>query len=160
MKKIIVFGNSASGKSSLAKKLSLIHSITHLDLDILAWQEGSELPQRRALDDSLKDIDTFINNNDEWVIEGCYGDLLSLISERAEQAYFLNLPIAACIENAKKRPWEPHKYESKQAQDANLGMLIDWIRNYEERQDSFSQEAHTVLFESFKGEKTMLISND
>jgi len=160
MKKIIVFGNSASGKSSLAKKLSLIHSIAHLDLDILAWQEGIDVPQRRSLEESQKAMDRFINANEEWVIEGCYSDLLSLISNRANQAYFLNLPLEACIDNAKKRPWEPHKYESKQAQDANLGMLIDWIRAYEERTDSFSREAHMALYDSFSGQKTILISND
>lgn len=160
MKKIIVFGNSASGKSSLAKKLSLIHTIGHLDLDTLAWQEGTDRPQRRPLESSLKDMDTFINNNDEWVIEGCYSDLLGLISEQAEQALFLNLPLTACIENAKKRPWEPHKYESKQAQDANLAMLIDWINAYEERQDSFSLKAHMALYESFNGLKNMLTSNE
>ena len=26
------------------------------------------------------------------------------------------------------RPWEPHKYPSKEAQDANLALLIGWIR--------------------------------
>jgi len=160
MNKIIVFGNSASGKSSLAKKLSLIHSIAHLDLDIVAWQEGTENPQRRSLDESLKEIDHFINTNEEWVIEGCYSDLLSLISDRANQAYFLNLPLTDCIENAKKRPWEPHKYESKQVQDANLGMLVDWIRDYEERTDSFSQQAHMALYDSFNGQKNLLTSND
>jgi hypothetical protein len=37
----------------------------------------------------------------------------------------MNLPVAACIENARKRPWEPHKYASKAEQDKNLDRLID-----------------------------------
>ena len=160
MKKIIVFGNSSSGKSTLAKKLSVIDKLAHLDLDTLAWQEGGETPQRRPLDESKKMIDTFIEQHDEWIIEGCYSDLLSLISHEANQAFFLNLPLNECIENAKNRPWEPHKYESKQAQDDNLNFLIEWMKAYDTRTDCFSRGAHMALYESFKGQKSILVSND
>ena len=37
----------------------------------------------------------------------------------------MNLPIGACIANAKQRSWEPHKYASKEAQDANLELLME-----------------------------------
>lgn len=56
--------------------------------------------------------------------------------------------------------WEPHKYESKEAQDANLGMLVDWISQYAERSDTFSQESHQKLFDDYAGEKTMLVRNE
>lgn len=72
----------------------------------------------------------------------------------------MNLPIKACISNAKNRPWEPHKYESKEAQDANLGMLIDWISQYEKREDVFSQAAHRKLYDEYRGTKRMYTSND
>ena len=159
MKKIIVFGNSASGKSTLAKKLSLIHSLAHLDLDTLAWQENTKSPTRRDVNESLALINAFTQEHEEWVIEGCYGDLLTGIKDQANTAYFLDLPVALCVENAKKRPWEPHKYESKQAQDANLVMLIDWIKAYDTRQDSFSNTAHQALFDAFQGEKNRLVSH-
>jgi len=64
-----------------------------------------------------------------------------------------------CIENSKNRPWEPHKYESQEAQDANLEMLIDWISQYPERKDNFSQEAHLKLFDQFDGDKEMFTIN-
>ncbi|WP_036178840.1 AAA family ATPase [Marinomonas sp. MED121] len=160
MKRIIVFGNSASGKSSLAKKLSLIHKLAHLDLDTLAWQLDADVPKRASLANSKKVIDSFIQGNDNWVIEGCYADLLSLVTKESTQAYFMDLPISECIENAKKRPWEPHKYESKQAQDANLDMLIEWIRAYETREDCFSKQAHMALYDAFEGEKTRIVRND
>jgi hypothetical protein len=37
------------------------------------------------------------------------------------------------VANAFSRPWEPHKYLSKEAQDANLEMLMGWIRAYEDK---------------------------
>lgn len=126
MRKILIFGNSGSGKSTLAKELCAKYALGHLDLDTLAWLPSSP-PTRKPLIDSQKDIAIFIASNEGWVIEGCYSDLLELAIQQSNEMIFMNLPVEACIRNAMNRPWEPHKYESKEAQDANLDMLIDWI---------------------------------
>ena len=73
--------------------------------------------------------------------------------------FFLDLPIETCIKNAIQRPWEPHKYSSKQAQDENLGMLIHWIKNYETRTDTFSKKSHQALYNSFVGKKIIIENN-
>ncbi|KMT64462.1 AAA family ATPase [Catenovulum maritimum] len=158
MIKTIIFGNSGSGKSTLAGKLSTKHKAAHLDLDTLAWQAVNP-PQRMQIDESANLIQDFLAQNDNWVIEGCYSDLLTLIAPFATQAIFMNLPVAACVENAKMRPWEPHKYKSKADQDANLDMLIAWISQYTERTDTFSQIAHQKLFDEFNGDKLMYTKN-
>ncbi|WP_144210586.1 AAA family ATPase [Shewanella donghaensis] len=159
MRKILLFGNSASGKSTLAKSLVQRENLAHLDLDTLAWQKTIP-PQREALTTSNITIQKFIKSaNKGWIIEGCYTDLLELTVTSANEVIFMNLPIEVCIENAKKRPWEPHKYESKQAQDANLAMLLDWISQYNQRTDTFSQQSHQDFYDRFKGTKTMLINN-
>jgi len=77
----------------------------------------------------------------------------------AARAVFLNLDVEQCVANARNRPWEPHKYESKVAQDANLDMLIGWIRDYTERDDVFSYRAHRDFYERFAGEKRMYTDN-
>ncbi|WP_394173899.1 hypothetical protein [Thalassotalea litorea] len=77
----------------------------------------------------------------------------------ADKAIFLNLSIEDCIDNAKQRPWEPHKYSSKLAQDENLPMLLDWIKDYESRTDTFSLASHQALYDSFSGEKVMYRQN-
>ena len=159
MSKIIIFGNSGSGKSTLARQLSESTGIVHLDLDSIAWLPDPP-STRMPLADSKRQIDAFLSANQQWVIEGCYSDLLELIVDDCDEMIFLNLPLAMCIENAKNRPWEPHKYESKKAQDANLDMLIDWIKQYEAREDSFSQKSHQALFDRFTGKKLMYSSND
>ncbi|AWL12364.1 hypothetical protein HMF8227_01894 [Saliniradius amylolyticus] len=158
MHNILIFGNSGSGKSTLASQLSDQLGLAHLDLDTIAWQPTTP-PQRKPIAESRAEIDAFIQTHDQWVIEGCYSDLLALCSSHASEMIFLNLPVADCIANAKRRAWEPHKYESQEAQDANLPMLIDWIAQYTERQDTFSQTAHQQLYDCFQGKKTMLTSN-
>jgi len=158
-KKIIVFGNSGSGKSTFAKHYSTGLALPVLDLDILAWLPTSP-PQRAPLKQGFSQIDAFIANNPGWVIEGCYADLLSKVANEATEMFFLNPSVKICIENCRNRPWEPHKYASKQAQDKNLSMLIDWVCKYPERKDEFSLSAHQKLFNNFNGKKTELSSNE
>ena len=154
----IIFGNSASGKSSLARKLCQQFNAAHLDLDTVAWLPDSP-PQRRCLSDSGDLISKFVNANPHWVIEGCYSDLMQSLLPHITDMVFMDLSIGDCIDNAKSRPWEPHKYPSKQQQDDNLAMLIDWIAQYSQRNDTFSLLSHQQLFATFNGEKQRITSN-
>ena len=159
MQKILIFGNSGSGKSTLAKTLCSKSQLAHLDLDTLAWMPSSP-PTRKPLEDSRIEIARFIGTHQGWVIEGCYSDLLELAIPASNQVIFLNLPVETCIENAKNRLWEPHKYPSKQAQDANLAMLLEWIAQYPSREDTFSKAAHDQLYATYAGAKRMLTCNE
>jgi len=158
LSRTLIFGNSGAGKSTLAKKIISKNNAAHLDLDTIAWQ-ATKPPTRTPLSISENQIKDFIDNNDNWVVEGCYSDLLTLLIDQADEVIFLNLPVDDCILNAKQRPWEPHKYESKEAQDKNLNMLIQWISQYPVREDSFSQTAHLELFSRFKGKKEIQTHN-
>jgi hypothetical protein len=131
----------------------------HLDLDTLAWQPEMP-PRRRPVEASVRDVVAFMDAHDAWVIEGCYADLLDAVAPRSTRLVFLDPGVEACIANARRRPWEPHKYESAAAQDANLEMLVAWIRDYEARSDEFSRAAHRALFERFAGDKIALTSCD
>lgn len=159
MRKILIFGNSGSGKSTLAKKICAADGLSHLDLDTLAWMPTMP-PQRKPLIDSETEISAFISSNRGWVIEGCYSDLLSMAVPFSNEIIFMNLPAKMCIENAYKRPWEPHKYESKEAQDKNLEMLIAWIGEYSERTDTCSEPSHKALYEQYSGDKRMVSGNE
>jgi len=158
VRKVIIFGNSGSGKSTLAAELRK-EGLAHLDLDVLAWLPSSP-PERRPMDQAYEEIQNFTKENDEWVVEGCYTDLLELVKPFSTEAIFMNLPVHLCQENARNRPWEPHKYDSKEAQDGNLGMLLDWIAGYVDRKDSLSYSAHRTLYDSFQGKKTEIICNE
>jgi len=159
MTRYVLFGNSGSGKSTLAIRLAGARGLAHLDLDTLAWLPGMP-PLRRAVADSARDIVTFTDANDRWVIEGCYADLVDVSLARCTQVVFLNPGVEACVANARTRPWEPHKYPSPQAQDASLDMLIGWIRDYETREDAFSLAAHRAVFDRFTGDKHELTSRE
>lgn len=157
MSQILIFGNSGAGKSTLARGLSMRLDIAHLDLDTLAWQSSSGA-LRRPLSDSEKGIRAFTESHAHWVIEGCYADLLATVAADCSLLLFLNPGIETCVQHCRQRPWEPHKYASKEAQDRNLAMLIDWVREYATREDEFSLKQHRALFEAHPGAKRELTS--
>lgn len=158
MRKIIIFGNSGAGKSTLAVKLSAL-GLAHLDLDTLAWLDITP-PSRKPLNETYTAIKKFVDQHQQWVIEGCYADLLEMVKPFATEAIFINLPIELCQDNAINRPWEPHKYPSQKAQDDNLPMLLDWIARYNVRDDTLSYSAHLALFESFDGKKVEITTRE
>ena len=166
MRRIVVFGNSGSGKTTLARVLTSQYGLAHLDLDSLAWDSPGVRPdddlddcrRRRSLTESASTIRDFIHEHSEWVIEGCYGDLLEQVLPYASEVRFLNPGVEACIANCRARPWEPEKYPSKEAQDQKLDFLLDWVREYESRADEYSLARHRELFEGFRGPKVELSS--
>jgi adenylate kinase family enzyme len=155
MPRVVIMGNAGSGKSTLADKLARGGggAIAHLDLDTLAWRKDTAAPERRPLADSLADVEAFMAAHADWVIEGCYADLIACALARATRLLFLNPGVDACVRNCRARPWEPHKYASKEAQDANLEMLIGWVRDYATRDDMFSLRSHRALYDGWAGDK-------
>ena len=151
--KIVVFGNTGSGKSTLARRLSDVHGLAFLELDMIAWK-SKDPPARFPLQESVSKIDDFINQHDGWVMEGAYGDFVVHLLAHADEFIFLNPGIEACISNAKSRPWEPHKYKSAKEQNDFLPNLIDWLKQYETREDEFGLMRHVEIFSSFTGKKT------
>ncbi|MEN7341394.1 MAG: AAA family ATPase [Pseudomonadota bacterium] len=155
----VIFGNSGSGKSTLAKAIGEVSNSDILDLDTVAWAAAAP-PVRRPLTDSQELMREFMQSTEDWVIEGCYGDLIEFAMTQATHAVFLNPGVATCIDNARNRPWEPHKYESREAQDANLAMLTAWIDDYVHRGDEFSLRRHQSLFDGFAGHKREVTTNE
>lgn len=51
------------------------------------------------------------------------------------------------------RPWEAAKYESRDAQDANLAYLLSWVTDYYGRDGQMSLQAHEALFARYSGRK-------
>lgn len=153
MKKIIIFGNSGAGKSTLAKQLRQKFNLKHLDLDTLAWSDA-EIPTRKPLIQSTEEIDVFLSHSSGWVVEGGYTDLLDHVVEQVNEMIFINQGVDVCVEHCQQRPWEPHKYASKEEQDKNLAMLITWVKEYYIRDDAFSLKAHKEIFSRFSGNKS------
>lgn len=155
--RISIIGNSGSGKSTLARMLSAAHGLANLDLDTVAWEPGKIAVAR---DPALAagDVASFCQANPRWVVEGCYGSLIAATLPYAPMLLFVEPGIEACLAHCRARPWEPHKYPSKQEQDAKLEFLLAWVGEYYTRQGDLSLQAHQDLFDGYGGAKHKLIS--
>jgi adenylate kinase family enzyme len=151
-RKIVIFGNSGSGKTTLALKLQTELNLPMLDLDTITWI-SNQPGIRREKTESEKLLNDFMNENSEWIIEGCYGSLIEKVATHGSEMIFLNPGIEQCLENNRRRSWEPHKYKTPQEQDANLEFLQTWVREYYSRDDEYSFKCHKKIFKAFNGKK-------
>ena len=156
--KVLLFGNSGSGKSTLARQLAEQHGLAHLDLDSIVWEPGKIAVQRPA-DAVAASLVAFLSEHPRWVIEGCYGELVQAASQHCTELVFLNPGLETCLAHNRARPWEPHKYASKEEQDSMLEKLQAWVADYYERQDQWSYHAHRRIFDSFTGRKSERVSD-
>ena len=153
--RIAIVGNSGSGKSTLARQWGEAHGLEFLDLDRLAWEPGKIAVARDpAL--ALADLRAFCESRRGWVVEGCYAGLIEACLATASLLVFLDPGVEACLANCRARPWEPHKFVSKQAQDEKLGFLLAWASEYYVRDGDLSLQAHAALFDNARCRKVRL----
>ena len=154
--KVLVYGNSGSGKSTYARALSRHLGLAHLDLDSIVWKPGQIAVQRDQQSISASLVE-FLASEPRWVIEGCYGELVEAASAYCSELVFLNPGLQTCLANNLKRPWEPHKYASMEQQNSMLATLQSWLAGYYTRDDAWSYEAHRRIFNEYSGVKTEYI---
>ena len=152
MTKVLVFGNSGSGKSTYARALADREGLTHLDLDSIVW-EPEQIAMPRSPEAIRRSLEAFLLRHDQWVIEGCYGELIEAVAPQCTELVFLNPGLAACLANNERRPWEPHKYPSLEQQNAMLATLRAWVTDYYHRTDQWSYHAHRRVFDAHAGPK-------
>ena len=131
--KIIVIGNSGSGKSTHARALAREHDLEHLDLDSIMW-EPNQIAVLRPTSDVQRDLKEWVGQRERWVVEG-------------------NPGLDVCLRNNASRPWEPEKYESPELQQSMYETLIDWVKGYYNRDDAWSYAYHRSMFDGFDGTK-------
>ena len=153
--RIVILGNAGSGKSTLAKSLARTQGMPMLDLDTLVWEPDLVAVERP---DALvfADLAQFCRESDDWVIDGCYGDLVEAVLPHGPLLIFLEPGQDVCVANCRARPWEPHKYRTKKAQDEHLEHLLGWVRSYYHLDGSMSLAGHRAVFEAYAGPKRLV----
>ena len=103
--RIQVWGNSCSGKSTLAARLGAALELPVVELDALNWRPGwtsVRETDRAAFDASV----VAACSGPGWVVAGCYGDTsLPLIWPHLQTLVWLDLPRGLAVRRMLARSW-------------------------------------------------------
>jgi hypothetical protein len=132
------------------------YACPHLDLDTVAW-EPEKIAVPREPQSAQADVVAFCEASPHWVVEGCYATLASIALRYSPQLILLHPGEAQCLANCRARPWESHKYASREAQEERLGFLLAWVSAYYSRDGDMSLSGHQALFDEYHGEKLELL---
>lgn len=92
MRKIALFGPPATGKTTLARWLSVQLGHPHTDLDDLLFTPGGPLP----LEEFRRQAGE-ITRRDEWIVEGNFSKLANVVWHRADVLVWLDFPLALIV---------------------------------------------------------------
>jgi adenylate kinase family enzyme len=101
VKRVVIVGPGASGKSTLAVDLGKITRLPVVELDKLFWQPGLvETPPDRWID-----IQRGITEQDEWILDGDLGpyDVIEVRLRAADTVIFLDFSFLRCAWRAVRR---------------------------------------------------------
>ncbi len=137
---IRIIGNSASGKTTLAKAIAHEYDLEVLHIDSIAFRSNSNFV-RRENEKILRDYVDFIKSqNQHFVVEGNYLEITTKYPLIPDLIIFIDLPIEQSLYyfeirhekyKGKTRPELPNLVES------NAEEMVDWIKNYKYRYDSY-----------------------
>ncbi len=153
--RLAILGNSGSGKSTLARWVADQRGAALLDLDTVAW-EPDQIAVPRDAGAAQADVLVFCQSNAQWVIEGCYASLVATVLPLGPRLLLLNPGEEQCLQNCRSRPWEPHKYASREEQDQRLAGLLAWVSDYYRRDGEMSLAGHLALYAAYSGTKREL----
>lgn len=148
LRRILIIGNSSSGKSWLAERLGDACSVAPTDLDTVRWI-GPGYTQTREAAEAIA-IVRQVAQAEQWIIEGVYGWLAQAALPRATCLIWLDPPVEDCIANLTERGVRGG------GDRASFSALLEWTRDYEGRRGSSSRAAHSDLAKSFGGDAIVL----
>lgn len=149
--RIVIVGNSGSGKSYLARQLSskLGSQVVHFDEHF--WEPGGF--NKRRLPEVVHSEIKQLSLEEMWIMEGVFGDLAATALANATALIFLNKSWDECKSALLERGSESSKQLDTTSAEKNFKELMSWAEAYTQRENSRSLKGHTKLYEEFNGPK-------
>ena len=150
-KRIYIIGNSASGKTSLANKLSKILKIKNYDLDDFYYQK--KFTKRR----DAKTVEKLVKNvthRKTWIIEGVYSSCVTCSLDRADLIVWLDYSFHVIASRLIKRQIK------KREKLSEILDFLHYIRDYYRKpthkhydRNESNYYKHKRIFETYPAEK-------
>lgn len=153
-KRILIIGNSGSGKTWLGRALSESQMISLFHMDNIRWdQRGYEI--RRLALDIEKDLETF-KHQDQWILEGVFGKMAQSCLSFADLLIWLDLPWEECKKNLLVRGPQFENVLTPSEKEKALETLIEWASTHDSRNDANSWAFFNDLYANFNNKKICL----
>jgi adenylate kinase family enzyme len=153
-RRIVIIGNSGSGKSHLARQLSSSLNFPIIHFDQHFWEPGG-FNKKRPPDVVHAEIRQ-LSLGDTWIMEGVFGDLAATALENATTLIFLNKQWNECRSALLDRGSESAKQLDPVAAEKSFQELLSWAEAYTQRENSRSLKGHSKLYTEFKNAKIEL----
>ncbi|MEW6404240.1 MAG: AAA family ATPase [Chloroflexota bacterium] len=156
MKRIVIIGNSGSGKTHLGQILSSCFGYRLIHLDTLFWEPGG-FNIKRSNEIVYAEI-ARIRQTKTWIVEGVFGELAKEFCVCADTLIWLDQDWETCSRSLLQRGPESSKQLDKQSAEENFQNLLQWASEYWQRETPSSYRGHLLLFERFNNDKIRLQS--
>lgn len=150
LQRVLIMGNSGSGKSWLAARISEFKKLPVTDLDTLYWEQDG-YGRAREKTEVLKDV-LAIANKERWIIEGVYGWIADQVSYYASHVIWLTPKPSEYVENIEVRGIR----NNGSVEDYKA--LLEWASLYEIRTGSSSYEGHLSVFSKVSPENQIKLA--
>lgn len=151
--KILIVGIVASGKTTLARKLSKLLGIIHYEIDSIVHDDKNNIKRSEI---EQKKIFKEINKEDSWIIEGTLRKHLFYLCEMADKIIYLDIPVKVRKRRIFTRFVRQLFGIEKCNYTVNLKMLklmYKWTDDFEKNKDEFEEKL-------FKYKDKIIIVND
>ncbi|WP_273762600.1 AAA family ATPase [Aeromonas hydrophila] len=151
MIRILIIGNSVSGKSWLAARLAEQLTIHEVNLDPIVWQPGcfnQKRPQHK-IDQAIQTL----AQEPSWVVERVFGALADQLLDAADTLLFLDLDWSVCRDSLQSRGSQSARQRDAVAAEENFQQLLVWASEYGQRTSKSSRQYHRELFDRLPNAK-------
>ena len=153
--RILIIGNSGSGKSWLAGILSLHLGIEQTSLDKMNWEPGGFFKEK---DELIVQVELEeLSQKPNWIIEGVYGNLAEIILPKATHFFWLDLDSKFCVESVKARGFDHIEMLDT---EVKINGYLNHIKSYFSNSGPMSREFHQYLFNQSFIDKRKFTSRD
>ncbi|MBQ2909842.1 MAG: AAA family ATPase [Bacilli bacterium] len=138
--KILIVGIVASGKTTLARKLSKLLDIKHYEIDSVVHDDINNVKRSEA---EQKKIFKKIDKNSNWIIEGTLRKHLFYLCGMADKIIYLDIPVKV----RKKRIFTRFVRQLFGIEKCNytvnlkmLKLMYKWTNDFEKEKNSFEEK--------------------
>ena len=100
--RIVIIGNSATGKTTLARELAATFGCPHIERDAIQWGAGWQ----KASDTEFRARVTEAIQGDRWVADGNFSRVRDIVWGRADTLIWLDYPLWFILGRLIRRSWK------------------------------------------------------